>query len=232
MGPEHLERIVLPTGQIDHELIERFGEKLTGELPALLFPGDEQALEKRLLALKSQGLESLWTENIYGIRLGLRLGFSVYGGFGLNIANTAALAFYAAQGLASAAVSFELPMGAVKSLGGKLPRGIMAYGHLPLMRFRNCPIRANLGCAACGGRGELTDRKGIAFPVECGEKRFVTLLNSVPLDIAGRDDPADYCVLWFTRESREDCAAVLGRFRRGEKTDAPHTGGLYYRKLL
>ena len=226
------ERVILPLREITPGIIARYEERLIAELPAVHFPADGDSLEHRLEVLRDAGLTAVWADNIYGVERGMRLGIAVHGGFGLNIANTAALAFYAAQGLASAAVSFELPMGAVKSLGGKLPRGIMAYGHLPLMRFRNCPIRANLGCAACGGRGELTDRKGIAFPVECGEKRFVTLLNSVPLDIAGRDDPADYCVLWFTRESREDCAAVLGRFRRGEKTDAPHTGGLYYRKLL
>jgi len=226
------DRVILPVSEITAELIVCFGERLIAELPAVWFPAAGDGLARRLAALRDAGLAAVWTDNIYGIELGRRLGLAVHGGFGLNIANTAALAFYETRGLASATVSFELPMGAVKALGGALPRGIAAYGHLPLMRFRNCPIRANVGCAACGGLGELTDRRGIAFPVECGEKRFSTLLNSVPLDIAGRDDPADFRVLWFTRESREDCAAVLGRFRRGEKTDAPHTGGLYYRKLL
>ena len=226
------ERVLLPVSEITPEIVGRYGAGLIAELPAVSFPAEGDGLRRRLESLRDAGLSAVWADNIYGIELGKRLGLAVHGGFGLNIANTAALAFYEAQGLASATVSFELPMGAVRALGGALPRGIAAYGRLPLMRFRNCPIRANRGCASCSGRGELTDRKGIAFPVECGEKRFSTLLNSVPLDIAGRDDPADYRVLWFTRENREDCAAVLGRFRRGEKTDAPHTGGLYYRKLL
>ena len=207
-------------------------DRLIAELPAVWFPAEGDGLRRRLESLRDAGLSAVWADNIYGVWLGWSLGLAVHGGFGLNIANSAALAFYEACGLASVTVSFELPMGAVKALGGSLPRGIAAYGRLPLMRFRNCPVRANIGCAACGGRGELTDRKGIAFPVECGGKRFSTLLNGVPLDIAGRDDPADFRVLWFTRESRAECAAVLGRFRHGEKTDAPHTGGLYYRKLL
>ena len=123
-------------------------------------------------------------------------------------------------------------MGAVKTLGGTVPRGIAAYGYLPLMRFRNCPVRANLGCAACGGGGSLTDRRGIAFPVECGARRYASLLNSVPLSVAGRDDPCDFRLLWFTRESREECGRVLRAFREDRQSDGPRTGGLYYRKLM
>ena len=229
---DSLERVILPLGEITPALITALGDKLTGELPAVCFPEDEADLEARVRALREQGLGELWTENIYGIALARRLGMRVRGGFGLNIANTRAAAFYEARGLESLTVSFELPMSAVKALGGAIPRGIAAYGSLPLMRFRNCPVRANQGCAVCGGRGELTDRKGVRFPVECGERRYASLLNSVPLDIAGRDDPADFRLLWFTRESAPACAGVIERFRRGEKSDGPHTGGLYYRKLL
>lgn len=231
-GAEQLERIVLPTGQIEPELIERYGDKLTGELPALLFPGDEPALEKRLLALKKQGLSSLWTENIYGIRLGLRLGFAVYGGFGLNVMNTQALDFYELEGLSAVTVSFELGMEKIKALGGTIPRGIVAYGRLPLMRYRNCPVRASMGCAECGGDGILTDRKGIEFPVECGARRYSTMLNSIPLHIAERDDPGDFCLLWFTRETRDECQEILRDFRNNWRMDGKRTGGLYWRELL
>ena len=132
----------------------------------------------------------------------------------------------------SLTASFETPMGAVSGLGGSVPLGIAAYGYLPLMRFRNCPVRANIGCTACGGCESLTDRKGVVFSVECGERRYASLLNSVPLDISGRDDPGDFRLLYFTRESREKCREVIERFRLDRKTEAPHTGGLYYRKLL
>ena len=232
VGEASLERIILPTDQIDHDVLEKYGDKLTGQLPAVLFPGDEPLLEKRLLALKSQGLKSLWTDNIYGIRMGLRLGFAVFGGFGLNVMNTQALDFYELEGLSAVTVSFELGMEKIKALGGTLPRGIVAYGYLPLMRFRNCPVRASVGCGECGGQGFLTDRKGIEFPVECGGKRYSTLLNSLPLHIAERDDPADYRLLWFTRETRDECQEILRDFRNNWKMDGKRTGGLYWRELL
>ena len=232
VGAEALEKLILPTDQIDHDLLEKHGPKLVGQLPAVLFPGDEPALEKRLLALRSQGLEGLWTDNIYGIRLGLRLGFQVYGGFGLNVMNTQAVDFYELEGLSSVTVSFELGMEKIKALGGTLPRGIVAYGYLPLMRFRNCPVRAAVGCGECGGQGFLTDRKGIEFAVECGGRRYSTLLNSVPLHIAERDDPADYRLLWFTRETRDECQEILRDFKNNWKMDGKRTGGLYWRELL
>ena len=31
-------------------------------------------------------------------------------------------------------------------LGGRLPRGVLAYGHLPLMLLGNCPAKAHQGC--------------------------------------------------------------------------------------
>ena len=230
--PNAPERIILPAGEITPALLSRYGGRLIAELPALHFPEAGDGLERALETLREEGLAALWTDNIYGIELGRRLGLAVHGGFGLNITNTEAAAFYERRGLASLTASFELPMGALRALGGAVPLGAAAYGRLPMMRYRNCPVRANIGCAACGGAGRLTDRRGIGFDVECGGKQFSTLLNSVPLDIAGRDDPADFRLLWFTREDRAACAAVIDRFRRDEKPDGPHTGGLYYRKLL
>ncbi len=224
-----LEKIILPLSEITPE---RVSAKLIGELPAVCFPENADVLEPKLEALKNAGLRAVWTDNIYGIELARRHGLAVYGGFGLNAANTESIAFYEKQGLSALTVSFEIPMSAVKSLGGGIKRGAAVYGYLPLMRFRNCPVRANVGCAACGGNGSLTDRKGVLFPVECGEKRYSTLLNSVPLDIAGRDDPADFRLLWFTRETAAECGQVIGRFLRGERAGGPHTGGLYYRRLL
>jgi hypothetical protein len=90
-----------------------------------------------------------------------------------------------------------------------------------------------LGCAECGQKGELTDRMGVTFAVECHHYRSVALLNSVPLDIAERNMRGlDFQVLYFTRESSQEIEAVTARFIAAEKTQAPHTTGLYYRTLL
>lgn len=227
------EKILLPADRIGQKEIERFGGRLVAQLPTLLFPEDEAAFGMRPKTLAVRGLTAVWANNAYGVALGKLLGLTVHGGFALNVTNTEALRFYDEQSLASVAISFELAMTKVKSLGGSVPRGIVSYGYLPLMHLRNCPVRAFSGCAACGGRGKLTDRKRIDFPVECDEVRAATLLNSVPLDLAGRNlSGLDFQLLYFTRETVEEAAAVTGRFQRDQKTDAPHTAGLYYRDLL
>jgi putative protease len=227
------EKIMLPAEEIDVELIARLGEKLVAQLPTVLFPEDEPAFDARLATLAKAGLSAVWANNVYGISLGRRFGLAVHGGFGLNLANTEAMRFYEEQNLASVTLSFELSMAAIKSLGGTLPRGIVSYGSLPLMQLRNCPIKASVGCAECGQKGELTDRMQVNFAVECDHYRSVALLNSVPLDIAERSMRGlDFQVLYFTCESSQEIEAVTARFVAAEKTQAPHTTGLYYRTLL
>ncbi len=231
---ERYERILLPAEAIGPAERERYGDALAAELPAVLFPADEEAFAARLKALRELGVREVYAENCYGAVLGRRLGLTVRGGAGLNILNSRALAAYERLGLASATVSFELSFAKCRALAGTLPRGIVAYGRLPLMRWRNCPVRASLGCGRCGGAGELTDRLGVRFPVECGPgRRYSTLLNSVPLHIADRDlRGVDYLLLYFTRENAAECARVTEDYRLGRRAEGARTGGLYYRELL
>ena len=230
---EDYDMVILPAGEITPELLARWGEKLAAELPGVLFPEDEAAFAKKLAAMEEQGLRDIVADNIYGVRLGRRLGLRVHGGMGLNILNTRALDCYGRLGLADAALSFELAMSRAKAVGGTLPRGIVAYGYLPLMRWRNCPLRANVGCGKCRGEGVLTDRLGVKFPVECTERKSSTLLNSVPLHIAEKDlSGFAYLLLYFTRESREECGRVTEDYRLGRRAAGERTGGLYYRELL
>ena len=58
-------------------------------------------------------------------------------------------------------------------------------------------------------------------------------MNSVLLHIADKDlRGLDHCILWFTRESAAECAAVAADYRAGRKSERERTGGLYYRELL
>lgn len=227
------DKILLPLEKLDTDTIQRFGSRLIAQLPTVLFPTGEQTLVDRLTELRDQGLLAVYTNNIYGIEIGKQLGLTIHGGFGLNITNTEAIHAYRRAGVASVTVSFELPMKKQTLLGDILPRGIVGYGHLPLMHLRNCPIRANIGCDKCGLKGKLVDRMGISFPVECNERRYSMLLNSVPLDIADRlPQTIDFVLLYFTRETPHEVAEVIQRFCEGKKTVSDHTTGLYFRELL
>lgn len=231
---ESLERIILPAEVIaaEPELAEKLGGKLSAQLPFLAFPDDEARVSKLAEKLKSLGVKRVQADNVYAVRLGNRLGFEVGGGFGLNITNSEALEEYCAMGLSDAIVSIELPAKQIAALRGELPRGIIAYGHLPLMRFRCCPAKKSAGCGGCDGRPEIRDRYGESFGIVCSQKRYMSLLNPVPLDIADKYvGGEDFRVLYFNSETRSECGKIISRFEKGEKAEGKHTG-MYFSKLL
>lgn len=229
-----IDRYILPIEEISRhpELIDRYGGRLSAELPAALFPEHENALRSMLASLAGSGITSVYTENVYGLVLGKSHGLRVYGGAGLNILNTPALEEYKALGLDAATVSFELSMNAIGHLGSALKRGYIAYGHLPLMRVRSCPNRPNGNCRGCDGRPSLTDRMGVTFPMICSGKRYTTILNSVPLHLGGKPQAnADFRTLYFTVEKSEQCREITTELINNEESREKRTGGLYYRTL-
>jgi hypothetical protein len=173
------EALYLPIEELDGELTEAYGPRLIGELPRLVFPGGEKALEEKLLALGERGLRTLCAGNPGTVRLGRRLGFRISGGFDLNILNSRALSEWASLGVGETLLSPEIRLAGVEKLGGSIPRGIVAYGHLPLMLYRCCPMQGKKGCLGCDGRRQLTDRQGEKFTVLCHRKQFSSLLNPV-----------------------------------------------------
>lgn len=126
---------------------------------------------------------------------------------GTNIFNTFSLDEFAHLGFTDAILSTELKIAQCASLGGKLPRGVFAYGRLPLMQTRNCPVKNGTTCYKCRKHGFLTDRMGVTFPVECTPFAS-TLLNSVPIvesDKREQFEFADFSLLWFTTETKDEC---------------------------
>ena len=227
------ERIYMPVEQLDRELVRALGDRLIGELPQLIWPGTEKKLEGRLLALREAGLTTLCAGNLGSIHMAARLGFRVSGGFDLNIEKSRARRAYEALGVRETLLSLEIPMGDAQRLGGTVPRGLILYGHLPLMLFRSCPMRGKEGCGSCSGRRSLKDRQGREFPVLCHGRQYSTLLNPVPLYVC--DKPVtglDYGVAYFTRETREECEAVWQRCLQGEDWPGERTNGPYYRRIL
>lgn len=201
------------------------------ELPRLLFSGRER-LERQLGELRARGFAGALAGNLWAVEAAARLGFAAHGDFGLNIANTAALGEYAAMGLADATLSFELDAKKIAALGGTLPRGILAYGYLPLMALRNCPVRAQAGCGSCGRHfPALTDRKGKRFFLDC-DHEVAYLHNSVPLSLSDRQEQisgVDFFTLYFTREPHGECVRIVQAFEAGAPLPGEKTRGLCFR---
>ena len=229
-----VEAIILPFEEIEKHPDLLAGETpLWAELPQLVWPLEEQTILDRLLALQEKGLTDAVAGNVCELILAQRVGLTVHGGPTMNISNTLSMEAYEAMGLADATLSFELPVRMGAKLGGTKPRGILAYGRLPIMQFRACPARGEKGCGACGGRPELVDRKGVTFPMICHDRRYTTLLNSVPLYLGDKAlPPFDFATLYFTTEDRDTCRRVYDGFRQGAVPWFERTSGLAYRTLL
>lgn len=227
------EALYLPVEELDGEWAEAYGHKLIGELPRLLFPGGEEALKEKLRTLRERGLGTLCAGNPGTVRLARELGFRVSGGFDLNILNSRALKEWAALGVGETLLSPEIRLAGVDKLGGGIPRGIVAYGHLPLMLYRCCPMQGKKGCLGCDGRRQLTDRQGEKFTVLCHGKQFSSLLNPVPLYVSDRDlGGLDFQLAYFTTEDAETCRAVAARMAAREPFPGRRTLGPYCRSML
>lgn len=210
------------------------GVRAALELPRGMF-GLEPRVRRALEQAGEAGFRECWAGNLGAAQLAKECGFTVHGGFSLNITNTAALEFYREFGLADAELSFELTLAQAAGLGGPLPRGTLLYGRQPLMLTRACPAaNGPKGCLRCRESGRfpsLTDRKGKQFPVQC-YGACSEVLNALPLELSDRLGEVrgmDFGVLRFSVESLEEQAAVLRRYRQGLPPAGEFTRGLSYR---
>ena len=225
------EKIILPLEEVaDHpELLTLGADTLVAELPLLCFPGQERSLTQQLISLCQAGLRQVMAGNLGTLALAREAApFVLYGDAFLNVLNAKAAAFYHAFGVRDLTLSPELNARQVASV----PGGILAYGFLPLMVYRNCPGKSQQGCGPCPGHFTLTDRKGISFAAACHHRQYTQLFNSVPLYTGDRRVPgARFETLYFTSESADRCHTVILRFMQGQPLDIPSTKGLYYRTL-
>jgi len=228
--------MVLPWRELAKvERWERWPEKFAAEVPNMLFDGEWPQMLAGLRALKERGLRHAVVGNLGLIAPLKELGLTLHGASTLNLTNSTAAAEYARLGLCDSELSIELGLHQAKDILRVIPTGLVAYGYLPLMYTRSCPIRGPKGCGSCPGKGTLTDRMGNRFTVDCVDRRHSRLLNMVPLSLSDRMKDLrglDFVTLYFTHESAEDCARVVQAFRSGVGTGSKRTSGLYYREEL
>ncbi len=223
--------VILPPEEISKECLLRF-PNAAAEIPSLVFPGDEAKTIGQLKELKDFGLRYALCENIGAVFMAQQAGLIPLGGYGLNILNSAAVAEYNRLGVTDITVSFESSKKNLSLLKGDSIRGMISYGYLPLMRMRTCPALGKNGCGNCRGINTVTDRMGIRFTLLCQNKRFCTLLNSLPLYAAGNDFRAsDFFMLYFNTETAKEVKTIADTFQHGGEAPMPHTGGLYFKEL-
>lgn len=227
------EFVIMPFGLCESADIAAFGGKAMAKLPRFTF--DEDRVVERLKGLKQRGLEHVLATNLAHLRIGRELGFEVHTDFGLNAANSVAVAMLGELGAVDVTASFELKAAQIRALKKSVPVGAIAYGRLPAMLTVNCPIRQAVGCGRC--TKTLFDPTGRELSVRCSkEESYVEVLNSDVLFMA--DKLADFkgaafVTLCFDGETPQQVAGIIDAYKNGEKAQAEHfTRGLYYRGII
>lgn len=205
------------------------GTEVWAEMPRGIF-GSAQAVRKSVRETLAAGVRGVFAGTLDDAAIANEEGAPFAAGIGTNIFNTPSLETFARLGAGEAVLSFELSLAQVRDIGGTLPRGLAAYGRLPLMLTRNCPA-GRFDCKACKGPVRIRDRLGVEFPVVCSGG-CSEVLNSRPLTMAdkrGDIKNIDFLLLYFTVESRAQCAQIIRDFVEQKPPQGTFTRGLYYR---
>lgn len=205
-------------------------------IPPLILSDCEEECEQRLRELRDMGFNKGLAQTLAHAELLKKCEFNVLGGYRMNILNSLAAKVCSELGFWDITLSFEGTAARLSEINSPRPAGIVAYGRLPLMLMRRCPIvngkpcgrkNALFGGEACGEC--IKDRQGNDIPVMCGGNS-VELLNPDTLILSDKPEVLrkfDFAVLRFTTES--DVGAVLKMYKDGIKPEGKLTRGLYFR---
>ena len=223
-----LERICIPVKELKNIKIKDV-EKVCAILSR--FADEAGQYDAELDEVRKYGINCVECGNIGAVYAAKRRDFEIILGFGMNVANSAAVDFWSGEGVSGAEISFECAAKDIKKIYSDIPIGTAVYGRLPLMISKNCPIKAEIGCGACGKNGVLKDRTGAEFKVLCGGG-YVRILNSVPLYLADKPIPkTDFVSLYFTVENRDECDEIIRKYINSEKSGENITRGMYFRNV-
>ena len=228
------EKVILPLREIlkSGELREDVTRRLCAEIPPLVWTEDEEKTVRDLEKCRSLGIKYALCENIGSINMAKSANMIPIGGHMLNVINSAAVGEYASLGVREITLSAEMNFAAMRSLTSPVRFGFVGYGHMPLMRFRCCPMQSKNGCGDCKGVRTLTDRRGDKMTVLCSARKFSTLYNSVPLYTGNMRMPkVDFVTLYFTYESPETCRSITELFIEHKTAPFAKTSWLYDKEL-
>lgn len=205
-------------------------------IPPLILSDCEEETAARLEELREMGFNKGLAHTLGHAYLLKHCGFNVLGGYRMNVLNSLSARVCSDLGFGDVTLSFEGTAATLAEINSPRPKGIVAYGRLPLMLTRRCPIANGKPCGTsvvCGRENpcgkSIFDRHGAEIPVLCGGNS-VELLNPDTLILS--DKPSvlrqfDFVILKFTTE--REIKPIYEMYKRAEKPDGKLTRGLYFR---
>lgn len=223
------DRIIIPTNVFLNNRYENIS-KIIIEPPRFIY--NEAEIFGVLKKCKNLGTEHLMCSNPAYIKIGKELGFKLHGDFGLNTANSYSLNFLKKMNFEDTVLSFEMKLKQISLLRKSIATGIIAYGYLPVMLTKNCPIKNEVGCEKC--KKIIFDRTGRANKIVC-HGNYTEILNAQALYLADRLEDLkniSFITLYFTDEGPDEIKKIIDEYRFGYSAKDNITRGLYYRGVI
>ena len=226
----HIRKIYAPHSIVDKSLAAECERIVL--IPPVYLADCEGEVYKRFSELKNSGFKNVLVHTVGHIELFSEIGFTLYGGHRLNCTNSESVAFLTENGVTDIVVSPELTAFQINSLEKYCKIGFLAYGYLPLMITRRCPVKNGKPCnKECCGR-TIKDRMNSELHVICSENT-AEILNSDVLYLADKMDKfdnTDFAVLKFTVE--ENINDIISSYiDRNTPEKKNFTRGLYFRGI-
>ncbi len=216
--------IFVPLGTSD-DIIKANGNGV--ELPHGMF-GNGEKVERML---NNSSAQYCLCHTLDAVAIAKKCGKRVVASPSMNVMNSLSMDMAKILGIEKLIASNECTLEKIPKISSSVSKGITVYGRTPLMLTRNCPVKNGKSCAECKRNSEITDRKGISFPVRC-HMGYSEILNSRPLYMADRMreiSPCDILFFNFTTENKYEVEQILTAYKNGEKPTGEFTRGLLYR---
>lgn len=199
-------------------------------IPRALYGAQEEKAQSMIDDAAKYGFAGFFVQNLAHIYLCKE--HKTFGAFGLNVTNQMSAQKYAELGLQALTLSPELTLNDMEKIAPAAKTAAIAYGYMPLMLTRACPLHNVHSCKGCTHKGTLTDRMGKKFAVRCdGAETARTIYNTVPIYMLDRlgEIPADIALLSFTTEPQQQIEQILQAYKDEAKPQGEFTRALYYK---
>ena len=211
-------------------------KKRIAVIPPLVLTDCEEECAERLSELREMGFNKGLAHTLAHAELLKKCEYNILGGYRMNVLNSLSAKTCTELGFRDVTLSIEGKAAELAEIVSPRPLGIVAYGRLPLMLTRRCPIANGKTCGrksalygGAGCSGSLKDRQGNDIPVLCGGN-CVELLNPDVLVLSDKSDTLrkfDFAILKFTLE--KDLGKVVKMYQDQKKPNGKLTRGLYFR---
>lgn len=200
------------------------------EIPHGIFGNEEKVLQ----LLEKSDAEYALCHTLDGIAIARKCGKKAVASPSVNTLNSFSADELKSLGVTAFAVSCESTLESAGKISAPIKKGIFAYGRIPLMLTRNCPVKNGKTCAECKRNSSITDRKGIDFPVRCSFG-YSEILNSRPVFMADRLSEIknnDFIFMNFTTETKAEAEEILTAYYNETGPHGEFTRGLMYRGAI